>query len=175
MGDVTEQLMRAATGDRAAFDRAFESILEELRGVARRRLHADSSATLSPTVLINETWLKLEASEMKAHSRAHFFRIAAQAMRQIWIDKLRSRSTEMERIRLYAEQGGSAGMEDLSDLIDWDRAMKALERADPELAELVDLHVFSGLELKDIAALKNQSERTLQRHWRSARAFLMKL
>ena len=66
-------------------------------------------------------------------------------------------------------------MEDLSDLIDWDRAMKALERADPELAELVDLHVFSGLELKDIAALKNQSERTLQRHWRSARAFLMKL
>jgi RNA polymerase sigma factor (TIGR02999 family) len=175
LGDVTEQLLLAATGDRAAFDRAFESILEELRGLARRRLHADSNATLSPTMLVNETWLKLNSSDMKAHSRAHFFRIAAQAMRQIWIDKLRSRSTELERIRLYVEQSSDGGMEDWSDLIDWDRAMRALDQADPELAELVDLHVFSGLDLKDIAALKNLSERTLQRHWRSARAFLLSL
>jgi RNA polymerase sigma factor (TIGR02999 family) len=165
--------MLAAQGDRAAFDRAFASIIDELRALARRRLQADRNATLSPTMLVNETWLKLEAGDVTAESRVHFFRIAAQAMRQIWIDKIRSRSTEMERIRLYAEQGGDGGWEEMSKLIDWERAMKALDEADPELAQLVDLHVFSGLNLKDIATLNKLSERTLQRQWRSARAFLM--
>jgi DNA-directed RNA polymerase specialized sigma24 family protein len=51
--------------------------------------------------------------------------------------------------------------------------MRALEAADPELADLVALRVFSGLELEEVAALKGVSLRTVQRHWRSARAFLL--
>jgi RNA polymerase sigma factor (TIGR02999 family) len=174
MSDVSVWIRRAAQGDRAAFDQAFEAIRRELKAVAVNRLRADSRSTLSPTMLINETWLKLADSEIKALGREHFFRIAAAAMRQVWIDRQRSRLSELERIRLY--QDGTATSEDLAtwvELIDWETAMRALQDSDPELAELVDLRVFSGLELDEIAALKNTSLRTVQRHWKSARAFLL--
>lgn len=175
MGDVTLLIQRARAGERAAFDTAYTLIHAELKSLARRRLQADSGATLSPTMLVNETWLKLADSELRAENRAHFFRIAAQAMRQIWIDRLRSRGAEAERIRLYVGHvdGEAVAPDDWSELCDWDSAMRALQATDPELAELVDLRVFCGLEIVDIATLKGVSERTVQRAWRSARAFLL--
>jgi len=129
-------------------------------------------------MLVNETWIKLAGSGIQAEGRAHFFRIAAQAMRQIWIDRMRSRAAEQERIRLYVGAADEAGVEpaspeDWSELVDWDSALKALTETDPDLAELVELRVFSGLELPEIAVLRGVSERTVQRAWRSARAFLL--
>lgn len=177
MSDVTLWIQRAARGDRAAFDAAFEVIQRELKGLAARRLNADPRATLSPTMLVNETWLKLaDGNGVQAENRAHFFRIAASAMRQIWIDRQRARGAELERIRLYVQAEGSetaSGFDDWIELIDWEQAMQALEQSDPELAELVALRVFSGLELEEIASLKQVSLRTVQRHWKSARAFLL--
>jgi RNA polymerase sigma factor (TIGR02999 family) len=178
MSELTLLIQRAAEGDREAFNAAFAAIREELRGVAIRRLRADPRATLSPTMLVNETWLKLADGGVHAESRAHFFHIAAQAMRQVWIDKQRSRAAELERIRLYVDSAGSDAVAssdaaDWAELIDWDAALKALEQSDPELAELVALRVFSGLELAELATLKGVSLRTIQRQWRSARAFLL--
>lgn len=177
MSDVTLWIQRAASGDRSAFDAAFEAIHRELKSLAARRLYADPRATLSPTMLVNETWLKLaDGSGVHAENRAHFFRIAASAMRQIWIDRQRSRGAELERVRLYVQSEGSetsSGFDDWVELIDWEQAMQALEQTDPELAELVALRVFSGLELDEIANLKQISLRTVQRQWKSARAFLL--
>lgn len=178
MGEMTLLIQRASAGEREAFDQAYAHIHAELKSLARRRLNADAGSTLSPTMLVNETWLKLVDRELHAENRAHFFRIAAQAMRQIWIDRLRSRGAEAERIRLYVardDDGEAVAPDDWSELVDWDSAMRALQQADSELAELVDLRVFSGLDLADIAALKGVSERTVQRAWRSARAFLLNL
>lgn len=177
MSDVTLWIQRAAGGDRSAFDAAFEAIHRELKSLAARRLYADPRATLSPTMLVNETWLKLaDGSGVQAENRAHFFRIAARAMRQIWIDRQRSRGAELERVRLYVQSEGgeiSSGFDDWVELIDWEQAMQVLEQTDPELAELVALRVFSGLDLEEIASLKQLSLRTVQRHWKSARAFLL--
>lgn len=178
MPEITLLIQRAASGDRGAFNAAYQHIHAELKALAARRLDADHGRTLSATMLVNETWIKLADSGVRAESRAHFFRIAAQAMRQIWIDRRRSRAAEQERIRLYvgaAEEVGvePASPEDWSELVDWDSAMKTLEETDPELAELVELRVFSGLDLAEIAVLKGVSERTVQRAWRSARAFLL--
>lgn len=175
---ITQLIHRAADGDRAAFDAAFAAIQLELRGLAARRLAADSRATLSPTMLVNETWLKLAGSVVRADDRAHFFRIAAIAMKQIWIDRQRSRAAELERIRLFVdgmpELGGEpVAPQDWTELVDWDAAMRTLERDDPELAELVALRVFSGLDLDEVAALQGVSLRTVQRQWRTARAFLL--
>ena len=180
MAEVTLLIQRAAGGDRSAFDAAYQHIHAELKGLASRRLHADSGRTLSATMLVNETWIKLSDAGVRAENRAHFFRIAAQAMRQIWIDRQRSRAAEQERIRLYVGVAAEPGVEpaspeDWSDLVDWDSAMKLLEQTDPELAELIELRVFSGLDLPEIAALKGVTERTIQRHWRSARAFLLNI
>ena len=131
-------------------------------------------------MLVNETWLKLAGSAVHAENRAHFFRIAAQAMRQIWIDRQRSRAAELDRIRLYVGVAETPGVEpvspeDWTELVDWDNAMRVLEQTDRELAELVELRVFSGLDVAEIAALRGVSERTVQRAWRSARAFLLNL
>jgi RNA polymerase sigma factor (TIGR02999 family) len=175
MSDLTLWIQRAAKGDRSGFNAAFEAIRDQLRSVARSRLQANSAATLSPTMLVNETWLKLADSGIQAHDREHFFRIAAQAMRQIWMDRKRSRDAELERIRLYVQDSDQSGssLEDWIETIDWDHAMKLMDTTDPELAELVALRVFTGLELEEIAELKQLSLRTVQRHWKSARAFLL--
>lgn len=178
MSDLTLLIQRAAEGDRSAFDKVFTAIRDELRALAVRRLHADARATLSPTMLVNETWLKLADAGVRAESRTHFFRIAAAAMRQVWIDRLRSRAAELERIRLYVGTAGEDAGEpvapaDWVELVDWESAMQALETSDPELAELVALRVFSGLDLDELATLKGVSLRTVQRQWRSARAFLL--
>ena len=180
MSDVTGLIQRAAVGDRAAFDAAYQHIHAELKSLASRRLNADHNHTLSATMLVNETWLKLAGSALHAENRAHFFRIAAQAMRQIWIDRQRSRAAELERIRLYVGAAETPGVEpaspeDWTELVDWDNAMRVLGQTDAELAELVELRVFSGLDLAEVAALKGVSERTVQRAWRSARAFLLNL
>ena len=180
MSDVTELIQRAAVGDRAAFDAAYQHIHAELKSLASRRLNADHNRTLSATMLVNETWLKLAGSVVNAEIRPPLYMIKAQAMRQIWIDRQRSRAAELERIRLYvgaAETPGvePASAEDWTELVDWDNAMRVLEQTDPELAQLVELRVFSGLDLAEVAALKGVSERTVQRSWRSARAFLLNL
>jgi RNA polymerase sigma factor (TIGR02999 family) len=180
MSEITLLVQRAAAGDRAAFDAAYEAIHAELKALAARRLDGHPGRTLSATVLVNETWLKLAESEVRAKDRAHFFRIAARAMRQVWIDRRRSRAADRERIRLYvgALPDGVAepvAPEDWTELVDWDSAMRSLEQTDAELAELVELRVFSGLDLPEIAALKGVTERTVQRHWRSARAFLLQI
>lgn len=99
-------------------------------------------------------------------------------MKQIWIDRQRSRAAELERIRLYVDGMPEIGGEpvasaDWTELVDWDAAMRTLERDDPELAELVALRVFSGLDLHEVAALQGVSLRTVQRQWRTARAFLL--
>lgn len=178
MTELTLQIQRAARGDRAAFDSAFLTIAAELRALAQRRLLADAGATLSATALVHETWLKLSACAVAAESRVHFFRIAAAAMRQIWIDHRRSRAAEQARIRLYVEatprlDGERTASEDWTDLVDWEVALRVLERDDPDGADLVALRVFSGLELDEIAALRGVSLRTVQRHWRATRAFLL--
>ena len=180
MGDITVLVQRAAEGDRAAFDAAYEQIHAELKALAKRRLDGHPGRTLSATVLVNETWIKLAESEVRASSRAHFFRIAARAMRQVWIDRRRSRAADRDRIRLYlgAPVTGAAepvAPEDWTELVDWDSALRTLEGMDAELAELVELRIFSGLDLPEIAALKGVTARTVQRQWRSARAFLLQL
>ncbi len=182
--EVTLLVRKVAEGDRSAFDAAYEHIHAELKALAARRMHAQPGRTLSATMLVNETWLKLVDSDVRAENRAHFFRIAAQAMRQIWIDRQRSRAADQERIRLYVGTPGvgpdgalqePAAEDDWSELVDWDHALRTLEQVDPELAELLSLRVFSGLDLPENAALKGVSERTVQRQWRSARAFLLSL
>ena len=83
MSEVTELIQRAAVGDRAAFDAAYQHIHAELKSLAVRRLNADHNHTLSPTMLVNETWLKLAGNEFNAENRTPVCTLAAQPMQQI--------------------------------------------------------------------------------------------
>lgn len=172
--DSTALLLHlCAQGDASAHDTLFGLIHDDLR----RRAHRWSrgrDATLSTTALVHETWLRLAGAELSPTDRAHFFRIAAQAMRRVLIDAAR-RSGARKR-----GDGLAAVTLDTSvpvpsfptDLLALDQALQHLAASEPRLAHIVELHFFGGLEFCEIARLLDLSERTVGRDWRAARALL---
>ena len=166
----------ASFEDARALDVLFTATYEELRRLATAVRRGDPSATLSPTALVNEAWLKLRESPYVAQTTAvHFKRIAARAMRQVLIEAARRRQAE--------KRGGGAAVvtfdESLhepasttDDLLALDDALDALSRIQPRQAMLVESRFFAGLEIAEIAVLLQVSESTVLRDWRAARAWL---
>ena len=175
---ITEWVAAARAGDRAAADRLYRAVYQELRRLARaQRSRLRASDTLSTTVVVHELYLRLErASPLAVADRNHFFSLAARAMRQILIDEAR---------RVLAEKRGGgapevaldtgfelASPERPAELVALDEALSELAAQDAALAHLVELHFFAGLSFDEIAAASERSERSLRRDWRRARAFL---
>jgi len=165
-----------AQDDARALDELFSITYEELRRLASAVRRGDANATISPTALVNEAWLKLRESPHVARtSPAHFRRIAARAMRQVLV--------EAARRRRATKRGGGAPVvtfdESLhhastgaDDLLALDHALDALAQLEPRQASLVEYRFFGGLEVTEAAALLQVSESTALRDWRAARAWL---
>jgi RNA polymerase sigma-70 factor, ECF subfamily len=163
-------------GDQATLARLFSATYEELRRLAASVKGRDPSATLSPTDLVHEAWLKLsDAPGFVATSKLHFKRIAARAMRQVLI--------EAARRRLSLKRGGAA--EPLltnadaheapvtpEHVLALHAALTDLARVDERQALLVEGRFFGGLDLDETAELLGVSEATVQRDWRAAKAWL---
>jgi RNA polymerase sigma factor (TIGR02999 family) len=167
----------AAPETRRALDHLFSVTYEELRRLASSVRRGDPSATLNPTALVNEAWVKLAGSpHVAAASRLHFKRIAARAMRQILVEAARRRHA---RKRGGAEVVAVAFDESLhqplsygDDLVALDTALDALARLEPRQATMVESRFFGGLDVTETAALLGVSEATVLRDWRAARAWL---
>ena len=157
-------------------DALYSLAYEELRRLARSALRRDVHATLSPTTLVHEAWLKLRgAQELHAESPLHFKRIAARAMRQVL--------TEAARRRHAAKRGDGIALvtfdESLArpdagsdDLLALDAALVALARVYPRQAEMIETRYFAGLSVPETATCMGISEATVMRDWRAARAWL---
>lgn len=178
MGDVTALIQAAGAGDVTVLPALFERVYAELKQLARMQL-AGASSTLNTTSLVHEVYLKLVRPHgVDLHGRAHFFALAAKAMRQIVIDRARARVTEKrggENVQMVSldEAAGIADAElDPDELLRLDQALSKLESDEPRLSELVELRFFAGLAVAEIAALREVSERTLNRDWRRAKAHL---
>jgi RNA polymerase sigma-70 factor, ECF subfamily len=176
-GVVTQLLIEVRGGDRAALDRLFALVYEDLHARAHRQLAQSFGAkTLGTTVLVHETYLKLSAAgRPEWQDRRHFFGVAARAMRQIIVDQARR--------RLSQKRGGGALRLDIADLelpieeraeelVALDAAVARLEQQNPRLAEVVNLRFYAGLSVEDAAQALDMSERTVKRDWRLARAWL---
>jgi RNA polymerase sigma factor (TIGR02999 family) len=163
--------------ERRALDDLFSVTYEELRRLAASVKRGDQSATLSPTALVNEAWLKLANSPRFATtSRLHFKRIAARAMRQVLVEAARRRHA--------SKRGGPdayvVSLDDSSDAASWtgqdvlalDRALDELARLQPRQALMVESRFFGGLDATETAALLEVSEATILRDWRAAKAWL---
>ena len=176
MGDITEWLGQAFAGDRAAGERVFARIYQDLHAIAARQVLP--GAPMRTTSLVHDCWLRLvRAEQLEMSSRAHFFAVAARAMRQIAIDRLRRQQAEkrgggLDSTALYGVLDVAEPDIDDGRLLDLDRALGDLDAIDPEAVQLVELRYFAGLPLEQIAPLLGVSERTLKRRWRTARAFL---
>jgi len=185
-GEVTRLLGAWGDGDRAAADRLFALLYDELRRLAHRAL-ADQrhEATLQTTALVHELYLRLVGSfAPREGDRRRFFGAAARAMRRILIDRARERLADKrgagERplpldeagFAAAAARGGASVEAQAAEALAVDQALAALERHDPRLAELVELRFFAGCSVEESASLLGLSERTVKRDWQKARALL---
>ena len=162
--------------DREALDRLFSVTYEELRRLASSVRRSDSNASVSPTTLVNEAWMKLAASPaFRSTSPLHFKRIAARAMRQVLVEAARRRHADKRggdaRFVTFDEAVDHAPST-AADLIALDTALDDLARIHPRQAAMVESRYFGGLDVVEAAALLDVSEATILRDWRAAKAWL---
>jgi len=174
MSDIATLLSELREGDKEALEDLFNSLHQELKNLARRELYGHSAVTLSPTALVNEAWIKLNAANnLSLQDRRHFFACAAKAMRHIAIDAARAAMAKKRGQEFLFVTLTESGIEQTSgDLVALDGAMQDLDAVDRELRNLVELRFFAGLSMDDIAELTGRSARSLYRDWTRARAFL---
>ena len=155
----------------------FALVYQELRRLARgQRRRMGGAATLDTTALVHEAYLKLHDSpQVGSIDRLHFLSLAARAMRHVLVDHARNRS-RIKRGGAWAQTtfGDAIGEgSGIVDLVALDAALNELSEVDARAGTIVELRVFSGLEIAEIARLQGVAERTVFRDWRRARAFLM--
>ena len=154
-------------------------VYDELRRLARRqRRGMRDTPTLDTTALVHEAYLKLGKSpQIAGLERNHFFAVAARAMRQILVDQSRRHRSRRQSGQVTATTGWRALTASLDaapfDMIALDRALAELGKLDPRVGEAVELRVFAGLDIAEIAELQGVTTRTVARDWRRACAFLI--
>ncbi len=175
---VTELLARAGAGDLHAFDELAPLVYAELRRIAGRVVASSApQQTLPPTALVNEAYLKLvdRDAALQWEGRRHFFAVAARVMRQVLIDHHRRRSAEKRggiRERVTLDAVALLYEERQLDLLALEAALERLAELDPALVRVVELRFFAGLSIAEAAAALQQSTATVERAWRTARAWL---
>jgi RNA polymerase sigma factor (TIGR02999 family) len=163
--------------DPESADRLYERAYDQLKALAHRVRAGRAGETLSTTALVNEAWLKLaNGREAAWRDRAHFFAVAARAMRQILVDGARR--------RLAVKRGGAGAQlitldESVQDtpvrpeqLLALDDALTELAALDPRRASVVEQRYFAGLSVEETARILGISTATVERDWRLARAWL---
>ena len=177
MSDVTRILERAQTGDPTAADQLLPLIYDELRKLAAHKMASEQPGqTLQPTALVHEVWLRLSSqSNARWQNREQFYAVAAEVMRRILVDRARRRQAikhggHLERVDLDGVE--LAGLGDDAMVLKVQEALERLAKEDPEKAEVVKLRFFVGLENAEVAAILGVSEKTVQRHWSFAKAWL---
>jgi RNA polymerase sigma factor (TIGR02999 family) len=178
VSEVTRILSALDDGDSRAAEQLLPLVYDELRKLAAARLGQEKPGqTLEATALVHEAYLRLVGSERGQHwkSRGHFFAAAAEAMRRILLNSARDkhrlkrggsrRRIDLDRVELALET-------DDEDLIALDEALEKLGREDHLAAQLVKLRFFAGLTLKQAGQSLGLSERTAERQWAYARAWL---
>jgi RNA polymerase sigma factor (TIGR02999 family) len=169
--------MAAELGDRRALDHLFSVTYEELRRLASAVRRDDPSATLNPTALVNEAWLKLaDSPNLASTSPLHFKRIAARAMRQVLIEAARRRNAGKRGGGDVALVTFDDSLEEIAttsgELLALDEALDELARVNPRQAQMVESRFFGGLDVAETAQLLEVSEATVLRDWRAAKAWL---
>jgi len=164
-----------------------DCVYDELRRLAQRQMAGEAEpATLQPTALVHETWLRL-AREGRAtwESRAQFFAAAATAMRRVLVERARARRRLKRggahgRVAWNEDELAESAMGSSSDphdaeadtLLELDRALEALRSFDARLARIVELRVFAGMTEAEAGAVLGLSARSVRRDWRAARIWL---
>ncbi len=176
--EISRILHEWGEGRKEASEELMPLVYDELRRQAARYLRRERPGhTLQTTALIHETYLKLvDQRNVDWQNRAHFFGIAAQAMKRILLDYAKARHRQKrggaaENLHLDEARFVVSGDKSV-DLIALDEALTRLARLDARQANIVELKFFAGLSIEDIAETLRISPATVKREWNSAKAWL---
>ena len=145
--------------------------------MAHRQMRRERNGdTFQTTALINEAYLRLvDYSRVRPRDRAHFFAIAAQAMRRILIERARSRRATKRGSgtqKVSLEEVADISNERAADLIALDEALTNLALIDPRKAQIVELKYFGGMTIEEAAEVLEVSTPTVERDWKMAKIWL---
>src|SRR5579871_1611053 len=179
MNDVTLTLQAARHGDKQASEEILPLVYEELRRLATIRMAQQASGhTLQPTALVHEAWVRLMSDGATSwQNRGHFFAAASEAMRRILVESARRKSRlkhggAYERVDF--QELNIAGSTPDENILMINEALQRLEELDTERAQIVVLKFFGGLTNQEIARNMSIGERTVERHWAFAKAWLFR-
>ncbi len=172
-------LQRWGRGDRAALDELMPVVYDELHRIAHRYIAQQSPGhTLQTTALLHEAYLRLAGQEEKHwENRAHFFGVAAQAMRHILVDYARAQLRDKRgggAQRISLDDALTLGPEHSAELIALNDALTDLAKLDERQSRIVELRFFGGLTEPEIATLLQVPQRSVSSDWRLARAWLLR-
>ncbi|HUQ92076.1 MAG TPA: sigma-70 family RNA polymerase sigma factor [Bryobacteraceae bacterium] len=174
---VTQLLSDLQRGKAGAADELLPLVYQELRKIAGAYMRRERvNHTLQATALVHEAYLQLvDQTRVDWKNRAHFFGVAAQLMRRILVEHARAHHAQ--------KRGGDANKVSLEEVINYfpqkemtlvalDDSLTELERMDARQSRIVELRFFGGLTTEEVAEVIGISTATVEREWRSARAWL---
>jgi RNA polymerase sigma factor (TIGR02999 family) len=174
---ISSLIIAAERGDRPAAEALFAALYSELHRLAKRELaRRGSQVTLSATTLLHEAYLDIAARDGPSFpDRARFMGYAARVMRGLIIDHARERHAQKRGGQFEITSLNTEEMENAVDhreLVLISATLDELGKIEPALAEVIDLKFFCGFSFAEIAAMRDVSERTVQRKWEKARIYL---
>jgi RNA polymerase sigma-70 factor, ECF subfamily len=171
-------LAALSRGEPGALAQVLPLVYARLKSMAEDRMRSERGGhTLQPTALVHEAFLKLSTAGVAWHDEAHFFAVAARAMRQVLIDHARSRGRDKRgggaaRVSLDSADAPAPDAPADVDLLALDAALARLAEQDATAARVVEMRFFAGMEVDAIARVLGISDRTVRRHWVYAKAWL---
>ncbi len=177
---VTQLLVEWGNGDQNALENLIPLVYDELRRMAKRHMNRQyGEHTMQTTELIHEAYLKLaKKKEQDWKNRAHFFGVAAQAMRHILVDYARAKKTKKrggeDAQRITFVENSVIPNDQSEQVVALDDALKRLANLDERKSQVVEMKFFGGLTIKEIAEVLKVSKETVKRDWQFSKTWLLK-
>ena len=174
---VTQFLQQWSGGDDAALAELTPLVYEELRRLAHHYMEGQRpDHTLQTTALVNEAYLRLaDQTNPNWQSRAHFFAVAARAMRQILVSYARSQQSQKRgggALKIEFDEAALVAPEQSQEIVDLHEALEKLATLDSRKAQVVELKYFGGLNYDEMAEVLKISRVTVRRDWEFAKLWL---
>jgi len=177
--DITAILLDLQNGSSSADANAllFDAVYHELHAIARRLMSSQRpDHTLQPTALVHEAYLKLaHGASVSWEGRAHFLRVAGRAMRQILINHARDRVAQKrggDRTRITLKEELTGKRDRAMEVLELNEVLERLAARDERMAQVVELRVFGGMTVREVALVLGVSPRTVDTDWRVAKLWL---
>jgi RNA polymerase sigma factor (TIGR02999 family) len=176
---ITQLLIEWREGDESARDKLIPLVYDELRRLAHHYLRGErSSPTLQTSDLVNEAYLRLvDHKGMRWQNRAHFYAVAAQAIRRILVDHARSRGAAKRGGRadlIGLDEAATLPQQQAADIVALDDALRELAVFDSRKSKIVEMRYFGGMTIEETAQALEISTATVSRDWDTARAWLLR-